>query len=141
MASLTTQSANGVLDAILRNVMPAWWGTGTLYLSLHTGTIGAGGDQTTNEVTYTGYARVAVTRTSSGSFTVAASGGSDNNALLQWGNPTAGTFPITATHAALGVSVSGAGTVIMFTALNSPLVINLNVQPQLAIGQLDFAAV
>jgi len=141
MASLTTQSANEILNALLRNVMPAWWGTGTLYLSLHTGTIGAGGDQTTNEVSYTGYARVPVTRTSSGSFTVAASGASENNSLLQWGNPTAGTFPITATHVAIGVAVSGVDTVIAYSALNNPLVINLNVQPQLAIGTLDFTVI
>lgn len=141
MAALTTQSANDLLNYILRNVAPSWGGTGTLYLSLHSGTIGSGGDQTTNEITYTGYARVAVTRSSSGAFTVAASGASDNNALIQFGNPTAGSFPITASHVAIGAAASGAGTAIEFTALNDPLVINLNVQPQFAIGTLDFTLV
>lgn len=141
MAALTTQSANDLLNYILRNVAPSWGGTGTLYLSLHTGTIGAGGDQTTNEVAYTGYSRIAVTRTSSGAFTAAASGAAENNALLQFGNPTAGAFPITVTHVALGENPSGAGTVIEFTALNSPLIVNLNVQPQFATGTLDFTLV
>lgn len=141
MAALTTQSANDLLNYILRNVAPSWGATGTLYLSLHTGTIGAAGDQTTNEVAYTGYARVAVTRNSSGSFDIAASGASDNNALIQFGNPTAGSFPITVTHVALGENASGAGTVIEFTALNSSLVVNLNVQPQFAVGTLDFTLV
>lgn len=141
MAALTTQSANDLLNYILRNVAPSWGGTGTLYLSLHTGTIGAGGNQLTNEVAYTGYARVAVTRNSSGSFTVASTGASDNNALVQFGNPTAGSFPITVTHVALGENASGAGTVIEFTALNANLIVNQNVQPQFAIGTLDFTLV
>jgi len=138
MAALTTQSANDLLNYILRNVAPSWGGSGTLYLSLHTGTIGAGGDQTTNEVAYTGYARVPVTRTSLGDFIAAVGGASENDNLIQFGNPTAGAFPITVTHVALGAAASGAGTVIEFTALNSPLVINANVQPQFADGTLDF---
>lgn len=141
MAALTTQSANDLLNYILRNVAPSWGGSGTLYLSLHTGTIGAGGDQTTNEVAYTGYARIPVTRSASGAFIAAASGASENENLLQFGNPTAGAFPITVTHVALGAAASGAGTVIEFTALNSPLVINQNVQPQFAPGTLDFTLV
>ena len=141
MAALTTQSANDLLNYILRNVAPSWGGTGTLYLSLHTATIGAAGNQLTNEVAYTGYARVAVTRNASGAFTVAASGASDNGGLIQFGNPAAGSFPITATHVALGENASGAGTVIEFTALNTPLVINQNVQPQFAAGTLDFTLV
>jgi hypothetical protein len=36
-----------------------------LYFSAHTASPGAGGDQTTNEVAYTSYARVAVARTTS----------------------------------------------------------------------------
>lgn len=141
MAALTTQSANDLLNYILRNVAPSWGATGTLYLSLHTATISAGGNQDTNEVDYTGYARVAVVRTSSGAFTVASAGASENNGLIQFGNPTAGSFPINATHVAIGESVTGPGTVIEFTALNSPLVINQNVQPQFAIGALDFTLV
>lgn len=138
MAALTTQSANDILNYLLRNVAPSWGGAGTLYLALHTGTIGAGGDQTTNEVAYTGYSRVAVTRTSSGDFTIASAGASENNALIQFGNPTAGSFPITVTHVSLGAAASGVGTVIEYTALNSSLVVNLNVQPQFAAGTLDF---
>lgn len=39
---------------------------GSLYVSLHTADPGATGDQTTNEASYTSYARVAVARTSGG---------------------------------------------------------------------------
>lgn len=37
-----------------------------LYVSLHTADPGEAGDQTTSEITYTSYARVAVARTSGG---------------------------------------------------------------------------
>ena len=141
MAAFTTLSANQIIDYILRNVPPPWDGATTLYLSLHTGTIGAGGDQTTSEVAYTGYARVPVSRDASGAFVAATAGAADNAALVQFGNPTAGAFPINATHVALGVAASGVGTVIEYTALNSTLVINQNVQPQFAAGTLDFTLV
>lgn len=43
--------------------------TGSLYISLHVGDPGEAGNQATSETTYTGYARVGVSRTTSG-FTV-----------------------------------------------------------------------
>ena len=141
MAAFTTQSANDLLNYILRNVAPSWGGASTLYLSLHTGTLGGAGNQTTNEVTYTGYSRIPVSRNSSGEFTAAASGSTDNDNLIQFGNPTAGSFPINATHVAVGEAASGVGTAIEFTALDNVLIINLNVQPQFAIGTLDFTLV
>lgn len=136
MAMKTTQSANDSLNYLLRNVSPSWGGSGTLYLSLHTGAVGLGGDQLTNEISYTGYARLAITRSSGGGFTVAASRQSKNNALVQFGNCTGGSLPVTATHVSIGENASGAGTVIATGALVSPLVINLNTQPQFAINQL-----
>lgn len=39
---------------------------GSLYVSLHTGDPGSGGDQSTNECAYTSYARVAVARSAGG---------------------------------------------------------------------------
>lgn len=140
MAALTTQSANDVLNYILRNVAPSWGGAGTLYLSLHSAAVGSGGDQTTNEITYTGYARVGIVRSASGEFPAAAGGTTDNDNQISFGNPTAGSFPITVTHIALGESLSGAGTAILTAALASPLVINLNVQPNIPIGALDVLA-
>lgn len=141
MAALTIQSANDLLDYILRNVAPSWGGSGTLYGSLHTGTIGGAGDQTTNEVAYTGYSRFSITRTSSGLFIAAMAGATENSLAKTFGNPTAGTFPIVATHFAIGENPSGAGTVIMYAPLASPLTINLNVEPNFAIGTLDATAV
>jgi hypothetical protein len=140
-AVFTTQSANDLLNYIFRNTAPSWGGSTTLYFSLHTATIGSAGNQTTNEVTYTGYSRVAATRSGAGAWTVASGALTENGTAITFGNPTAGTFPITATHIAVGENASGAGTVIEYTALNTPLVINLNVQPNCAIGTLDFSIV
>jgi hypothetical protein len=123
------------LNYALRNVAPSWGGSGTLYLSLHTNAVGVGGDQTTNEVAYTTYARIAVTRSSGGGWTAAAAGSSSNNALLQFGNCTAGG-PVTVTHVALGENASSTGTVLYTGALASSLIINTNVQPQFSIGAL-----
>lgn len=130
MASKTTQSANDTLNYILRGVAPSWGGTGTLYLSLHTGAVGLGGNQQTNEATYIGYARVAITRSAGGGFSAAASGSSSNNALILFGLCTGGSLPETLTHVAIGENASGAGTVIATGALNSPLVVNLNSRPE-----------
>ena len=79
---------------------------GSFFLALHTADPGEGGNQSTNEVTYTGYARVAVAR-SSGGFTISTS----TVALVanqQFGQATAGSFPISATFWSLGVALSGA---------------------------------
>jgi hypothetical protein len=139
MAAKTTQSIHDTLNKFLRNVDPSWDGTGTLYLSLHTAAVGLGGDQTSNEATYTGYARVALTRSAAGAFTAAAGGTSNNNALIQFGNCTGGTLPETITHVSIGENASGAGTVIYTGALASPLVVNVNIQPQFAATTLVVA--
>lgn len=85
MAALTTQSANDFVNYAFRNVAPSWDGASTLYLALHTGAVGTGGDQTTNEVTYTGYARIALARNSGGVWAAAASGATENNAQFTFG--------------------------------------------------------
>jgi hypothetical protein len=138
MASKTTQSANDIINYMLRNAIPSWAGNANLYLALHIGAVGVGGDQLTNEVAYTGYGRVALVRNNStGVFSTASSGASANNALLQFGNPTGGSFPITITHVSIGENSAGAGTVLAVGALSPSLVINLNNQPQFAISSLQ----
>ena len=136
MASKTTQSANDFVNYLLRNVAPSWDGATTLFLSLHTAAVGLGGNQLTNEVSYTGYSRVALARNASGAFTAASGGSSANNALIQFGIATAGAFPITITHVGIGENASGAGTVIATAALVAPLVINNNIRPEFDIGSL-----
>jgi hypothetical protein len=141
MAALTTASANDVLNYVLRGLAPSWGGATTLYVSLHSGAVGSGGDQTTNEITYTGYARVAIARNNiTGEFATASGGATDNDNLITFGNATAGSFPISVTHAAIGENASGAGTAILTTPLNSTLVINTNIQPNVPAGAFDVAA-
>lgn len=137
MASKTTQSASDVINYMARNVAPSWGSATILYASLHTGAVGLAGIQTTSEVAYTGYTRVALLRNNvTGEFALTVTGETANQNLLQFGNATAGSFPITATHVAIGENPSGAGTVIATGALASATIINLNSNPQFPIGQL-----
>ncbi len=55
---------------------------GSFYISLHTGDPGEAGSQTTSEASYTGYARVAVARTSGG-WTVSGNNAS-NTAIINF---------------------------------------------------------
>lgn len=101
--------------------------------SLHTASPGEGGNQTTNEATYTPYARVAVARTTGG-WTV--TGNVCENAVVI-------TFPMctsgssTVTHGAVGTAASGTGKILYYGALTSSLIVNANVTPEYPVGLLD----
>lgn len=88
----------------------------SLFVALHTADPGETGDQSTNEVSYTGYARVAVARTSAG-WTVGA-GTVSPTANIEFGEMTAGTAG-TATYASIGVASTGA-TKILYRGLLTP---------------------
>lgn len=77
----------------------------SVHASLHTADPGTTGDQTTNEIGYTSYARVAVARTSGG-WTVT-SGSCSPVAAITFPAGTGGSG--TATHFGLGTLLSGAG--------------------------------
>jgi hypothetical protein len=81
---------------------------GSLYLSLHSADPGEAGDQTTNEVAYTGYARVAVARSGAG-FTVAGNSVSPA-ANVDFGACTA--LPATYAYWAIGTAAAGAGKIL-----------------------------
>ncbi len=89
-----------------------------LQVALHTAFPGLGGDQTTSEISYTGYGRVAVARTSGG-WTVA---GNVVNpvAAIQFGEMTGGTGGL-ATHFTVGVASSGASKILRMGVLGSRL--------------------
>lgn len=105
---------------------------GSLYLSLHTSDPGEAGGQTTNEIGYTSYARVAVARTTSG-FSV-----SGNAASLV----SAVSFPAgtggsgTATHFGIGTSSSGSGKLLYKGAISPSIVCGSGVTPQINSGQI-----
>ena len=103
---------------------------GSLYFGLHTGDPGEAGDQTTSEVAYTSYARVAVAR-SAGGFTIS------GNAVSLVANVTfpAGTGGSgTAAFWSLGTSVSGTGKLLYKGAISPSIVCGSGVTPQLTAG-------
>ena len=105
-----------------------------LYLSLHTADPGVGNNQTTNETSYTNYARIAVARTTIG-WDVPSGGATANAALAQFAQ--CGASGATITHVAIGTASSGPGTVLYAGALSSSLAVANGIQPQFAAGALD----
>lgn len=98
-----------------------------LYLSLHTADVGEAGSQTTNEVAYTSYARVAVARTSGG-WTVT---GNSVSPVATVGFPAGTGGSGTATHFAVGTASSGAGKVLMKGTISPSIVCGSGITPQL----------
>lgn len=109
---------------------------GSLYLSLHTSSPGDAGNQQTNEATYTGYARVAVVRTS-GAWTVA-----EVSTIASAVNAAQVTFPLctggssTVTFVGVGTAPTGAGSLLYYGALASSLAVSNNITPSFAAGAL-----
>lgn len=96
-------------------------------ISLHTSSPGDAGNQTTNEIGYTSYARKAVARTSGG-FTV--TGGVAVFAANQ--DFVAGTGGSgTATHLGLGTASSSTGILHMYGAVTPNIVCGNGVTPRL----------
>lgn len=105
---------------------------GSLYLSLHTADPGETGDQTTNEIAYTSYARVAVARSGSG-WTITANAA----ALVADASFPAGTGGSgTATHFGIGTASSGAGVLLYKGALSPTIVCGSGVTPKITAGTL-----
>lgn len=105
-----------------------------IYVSLHTADPGVGGAQTTNETSYTNYARVAVARTTGG-WDAPSGGATQNAALIQFAQ--CGVTGATLTHVAVGLASSGAGEVFYAGALTASLAVANGIQPQFAAGALD----
>lgn len=140
--SMTNAAEAAFLDLLFLNVDWANIGdaaglqnsaaAGSFYISLHTADPGEAGDQSTNEVSYTGYARVGVARTAGGwTRTVSTIA---NTALVQFGQCTGGSA--TATHFGIGTDSAGAGNLLLKGALNASLSISNGIQPQFAAGAL-----
>lgn len=90
---------------------------GTLFVSLHTASPGEAGDQTTNEVTYGSYARVAVSRSTGWSVT---GNTATNVAAIEFPTGTSGAVVQNATHFAVGTSSTGTGKVLYHGSITSP---------------------
>lgn len=104
---------------------------GSLYFGLHTNDPGEAGNQATNEIAYTGYARVAVARSGSG-FTVT------GNAVATAGNVDFGTMSGgaggTATHWSIGTDSSGNGKLLYKGALSPTIAVSNGVTPRINAG-------
>lgn len=99
-----------------------------LYVALHTADPGEAGNQGTSEVAYTGYARVAVARTSGGWVITA---NSVSPAVgIEFPEMTGGSNG-TATHASIGTAASGAGKILYSGALTPTIAYALGVTPRI----------
>jgi nucleoside phosphorylase len=144
--SMTNAAEAALLDLLFLNIDWANIGdagglqnsaaAGSFYISLHTANPDETGTQTTNEVAYTSYARVAVARSAGGWTRVGSA--VTNTALVQFPQCTGSSA--TATHFGIGTDASGAGNLILKGALTSPLAISTGIQPQFAAGELEATA-
>jgi hypothetical protein len=98
-----------------------------LHVSLHTSDPGEAGTQSTNETTYTSYARVAVAR-SGGGWTVTTNSVSPA-AAITFPACTGGTATIT--HFAVGVASSGATKILYKGTVTPNISVSTGVTPQL----------
>lgn len=107
---------------------------GSLYISLHTADPGTGGNQTTNETAYTGYARIAVARSASG-WTVSGTSVS-NFAAITFGICTAAPGS-NITYAGIGTSLSGSGKLLYRALLSASIAMSIGVIPEFLAGNLS----
>jgi len=99
-----------------------------LYVALHTADPGAAGSQTTSEATYTGYARVAVARTTSG-WTAATAQSTSPVATIGFPAGTGGSG--TVTHFSIGTASTGTGKILYSGTVTPNIVTGNGVTPQL----------
>ena len=99
----------------------------SLYVALHSTDPTATGSQTSNEISYTSYARVAVARTTGG-WTVGTATVSPA-ATISFPACTGGTA--TATYWSVGTAFSGAGNLLYAGSLSPSISISNGVTPQL----------
>lgn len=120
---LNTDIANIGDAAGLQNSAAA----GSLYVALHTADPGESGAQNTSEISYTGYARVAVARSGAG---WTRTGNSISPvANIDFGACTAGSG--TATHFSIGTLSSGAGMILYKGAISPTIAVSAGVTPRL----------
>ncbi len=132
--SMSNTTETAALDMFLRGTDPSYRAGATQYLALFTA------DPTesaslANEATYTGYARVALTKSSAWTGT---SSPFTNTSLIQFGACSGGSNTIT--HFAVVDTSSGAVSMMISGALSSSLAVSSGIQPQFAGGALSISA-
>jgi hypothetical protein len=139
--SLANGTENDCLKMLLKGVDPSYRSGATQYLALFDNNAGTPADLEaggrTYELTYTGYARLPLTKasawTDNGSSFV-------NAALVQFGKRTDGGATQTAKYFAVVDTASGAFALCFWGTLNAELPVSLNIQPQFDAGQLTLEA-
>jgi hypothetical protein len=133
--STSVSTANSILDLIY--LATAWADMAendgvapatNIDIALHTAAP-ASSAQTSNEATYTGYARVPVLRNATG-WDAASAAANANAALIQFAECTAGANTITY------VSVGNNDIIIFYGALAAARAVSAGIQPQFADGAL-----
>lgn len=132
--SLSNTTENAALKMFLQGTDPSYRAGATQYLALFTSDPGETASLA-GEATYTGYARIALTKSSAWT-----DGGSSftNAALIQFGACTAGSNALT--HFAVVDTSNGAVNMCISGALSSTLNVSAGIQPQFAIGALEVTA-
>lgn len=97
------------------------------FVALHTADPGEAGTQATSEISYTGYARVAVNR-NAGGWSTSVAGSTSPVANITFGTMTAGAGG-TATFASVGVASAGATSILYSGAITPSIVVTNGVQP------------
>lgn len=132
--SLSNATEAATLDVHLRGLDPSYRAGATNYLALFTADPGEAGSLAA-EATYTSYARVALTKSSSWTGT---SSPYTNTNLIQFPACTGGTNTIT--HFAVVDTASGAVSQMVSGALSSSLNVSSGIQPQFQAGALSIGA-
>jgi hypothetical protein len=104
-----------------------------LFLALHTADPGSSGNQTTNEISYTSYARASVARTSA-AFLV--SGRTVSLAALQAFPASTGGATTTAAFFSVGTNLSGTGKILYSGTLSPLIAVSNGVTPQINSGTI-----
>lgn len=106
----------------------------SLYVSLHTADPTAAGTQSSSEISYTGYARVAVARTTGG-WTVSGSSPTQVVPAAQINFPAStGGSGGTVTNWAVGELSTGAGTILYSGTVTPNITVNNGVTPELTVA-------
>ena len=124
--SASTAFANDLLTDIFKND-----GYGATYIALHTADTGAAGTQETNEIAYTGYARVLV-NTAGWAVTGA---NFENAAPVEFGEVSGGAGG-TVTHFTIGNAITGAGKVLLRGKLVNPVNVAVGQELRFKAGDL-----
>lgn len=132
--SLSNTTETAALDCFLRGTDPSYRAGATQYLALFTADPGETASLAA-EATYTGYARVALTKASSWTGT---SSPFTNTNLIQFGACSGGSSAIT--HFAVVDTSSGAVNMMISGALSGTLAVSSGIQPQFSSGALSIAA-